>query len=66
MKKKSLFFLKVVHGDGITQLKHWADSGLPSQVTHFEKDFEYRWDYQYSGGLLTEERFVCSLLKYLS
>ncbi|XP_073995971.1 teneurin-a transmembrane protein isoform X3 [Rhodnius prolixus] len=47
---------EVVHGDGITQLKHWADSGLPSQVTHFEKDFEYRWDYQYSGGLLTEER----------
>ncbi|KAL1116307.1 hypothetical protein AAG570_005802 [Ranatra chinensis] len=47
---------EVVHGDGITQLKHWADSGLPSQVLHSEKDFEYRWDYQYSGGLLTEER----------
>ncbi|XP_014290946.3 teneurin-a isoform X3 [Halyomorpha halys] len=47
---------EVVHGDGITQLKHWPDSGLPSQVLHFEKDFEYRWDYQYSGGLLTEER----------
>ncbi|BES99420.1 EGF-like domain [Nesidiocoris tenuis] len=47
---------EVVHGDGISQLKHWADSGLPSRVTHVEKDFEYRWDYQFNGGLLTEER----------
>ncbi|XP_075213771.1 teneurin-a transmembrane protein [Lycorma delicatula] len=47
---------EIVHGDGITQIKQWAQTGLPSQVLHSEKDFEYRWDYQYSGGLLTEER----------
>ncbi|XP_054267852.1 teneurin-a-like isoform X4 [Macrosteles quadrilineatus] len=47
---------EVVHGDGVTQIKHVPNTNLPSQILHTEKDFEYRWDYQYSGGLLQEER----------
>ncbi|KAG8307286.1 hypothetical protein J6590_024932 [Homalodisca vitripennis] len=47
---------EVVHGDGVTQIKHVPNTKLPSQILHSEKDFEYRWDYQYSGGLLMEER----------
>lgn len=49
---------QIVHGDGKTTLNYWADSGLPSQVVHFGKDFEYRCDSQYSGGLLVEERIT--------
>nr|XP_018915751.1 PREDICTED: teneurin-a isoform X2 [Bemisia tabaci] len=49
---------EIVHGDGKTTLNYWADSGLPSQVVHFGKDFEYRCDSQYSGGLLVEERIT--------
>lgn len=51
-----LYYLQIVHGDGITQIKHVPNTGLPSQILHSEKDFEYRWDYQYNGGLLMEER----------
>lgn len=51
-----LYAFQIVHGDGITQIKQLLTTGLPSQVLHSEKDFEYRWDYQYSGGLLIEER----------
>lgn len=51
-----LHVFQIVHGDGITQIKQLLTTGLPSQVLHSEKDFEYRWDYQYSGGLLIEER----------
>lgn len=48
--------LQIVHGDGLTQIKHVPNTKLPSQIIHSEKDFEYRWDYEYKGGLLTEER----------
>ncbi|KAJ8912649.1 hypothetical protein NQ315_012725 [Exocentrus adspersus] len=47
---------EVVHGDGKTLYQYSETSGLPSQVNHVEQDLEYRWDYQYIGGLLMEER----------
>ncbi|XP_066592793.1 teneurin-a [Prorops nasuta] len=46
---------EVVHGDGKTEIKY-TESGLPSEVLHSERDVEYKWDYQYSAGLLMEER----------
>lgn len=47
---------EVVHGDGKTLYHYSQTSGLPSQVLHTELDLEYRWDYQFSNGLLMEER----------
>ncbi|KAG5879649.1 hypothetical protein JTB14_012096 [Gonioctena quinquepunctata] len=47
---------EVVHGDGKTLYQYSETSGLPSQVNHVEQDLEYRWDYQFIGGLLVEER----------
>lgn len=48
---------EVVHGDGKTSFQYSETSGLPSQVNHAEQDLEYRWDYQYIGGLyMLEER----------
>ncbi|XP_033329180.2 teneurin-a transmembrane protein isoform X3 [Megalopta genalis] len=46
---------EVVHGDGKSEIRY-TDSGLPSEVIHSERDVEYKWDYQYSAGLLVEER----------
>ncbi|XP_034947958.1 teneurin-a isoform X2 [Chelonus insularis] len=46
---------EVVHGDGKSEIRY-TESGLPSEVIHTEKDVEYKWDYQYSAGLLVEER----------
>ncbi|XP_063927987.1 teneurin-a isoform X7 [Zophobas morio] len=47
---------EVVHGDGKTLYHYSETSGLPSQISHVEPDLEYRWDYQFIGGLLMEER----------
>lgn len=47
---------EVVHGDGKSLYHYSPTTGLPSQVLHTEPDLEYRWDYQYTGGLLMEER----------
>jgi len=47
---------QVVHGDGVTKIKYYPNTQLPSQVLNVETDFEYRWDYQYTDGLLIEER----------
>lgn len=47
---------EIVHGDGKTIYHYSEATGLPSQVLHTEPDLEYRWDYQYTGGLLMEER----------
>lgn len=55
---KSKQLSELVHGDGRSQFIYSPTSGMPSQVLHFEKDLEYRWDYQYAGGLLYEERYV--------
>ncbi|XP_058794630.1 teneurin-a isoform X3 [Phymastichus coffea] len=46
---------EIVHGDGKSEM-HYTETGLPSEVIHSERDVEYKWDYQYSGGLLVEER----------
>ncbi|XP_076628800.1 teneurin-a transmembrane protein isoform X10 [Colletes latitarsis] len=46
---------EVVHGDGKSEIRY-TESGLPSEVIHSERDVEYKWDYQYSAGLLVEER----------
>lgn len=46
----------MVHGDGVTKVKYYPNTQLPSQVLNIETDFEYRWDYQYNDGLLIEER----------
>lgn len=47
---------EVIHGDGKTAYRYSTTTGLPSQVLHVEPELEYRWDYQFVGGLLTEER----------
>lgn len=47
---------ELLHGDGKSQFIYAQSTGLPSQVLHTERELEYRWDYQYSGGLLLEER----------
>lgn len=47
---------EIVHGDGRTEITYSKSSGMPSEVLHTEKDMDYRWDYQYVGGLLIEER----------
>lgn len=57
---------EVVHGDGKTLYHYAAETGLPSQVLHTEADVEYRWDYQYVGGLLMEERIDFSAKSGLS
>ncbi|KAL7300753.1 hypothetical protein TKK_0006730 [Trichogramma kaykai] len=46
---------EVVHGDGKSEI-FYTETGLPSEVIHSERDVEYKWDYQYSAGLLVEER----------
>lgn len=46
----------MVHGDGKSLYTYSETTGMPSQVSHVEKDFEYQWDYQYDSGLLSEER----------
>ena len=46
---------EVVHGDGKSEM-HYTEMGLPSEVIHSERDVDYKWDYQYSAGLLVEER----------
>lgn len=47
---------ELLHGDGKSQFIYSPTTGMPSQVLHTERELEYRWDYQYSGGLLFEER----------
>ncbi|PSN55675.1 Teneurin-a [Blattella germanica] len=47
---------EVLHGDGRSQINYSPLTGFPSEVLHSEKEFEYRWDYQYVAGLLMEER----------
>lgn len=47
---------EIVHGDGRSEFSYNSVTGLPSTVSHSERELEYRWDFEYSGGLLTEER----------
>lgn len=47
---------EIVHGDGRSEFGYNSVTGLPGTVSHSERDLEYRWDFEYSNGLLTEER----------
>ncbi|KAJ9586714.1 hypothetical protein L9F63_019697, partial [Diploptera punctata] len=47
---------EVLHGDGHSQINYSPLTGFPSEVLHSEREFEYRWDYQFVAGLLMEER----------
>ncbi|XP_023702268.1 teneurin-a isoform X2 [Cryptotermes secundus] len=47
---------EVLHGDGRSQINYSPLTGFPSELLHSEREFEYRWDYQYVAGLLMEER----------
>lgn len=47
---------QVVHGDGRSEFGYNAATGQPTTVAHIERDLEYRWDFEYAGGLLVEER----------
>jgi hypothetical protein len=52
----TLLCLQVLHGDGRSQINYSALTGFPSELLHSEREFEYRWDFQYVAGLLMEER----------
>lgn len=52
----SPYLAECIHGDGKSRFSYSSLTGLPSQVLHTERDLDYRWDYQYQSGLLTEER----------
>ncbi|XP_030381653.1 teneurin-a isoform X2 [Scaptodrosophila lebanonensis] len=47
---------EVVHGDGRSEFQYNEATGMPSYVSHAERELEYRWDFEYAAGLLTEER----------
>lgn len=47
---------EIVHGDGRSEFGYNSVTGLPSTVSHAERDLEYRWDFEYNNGLLAEER----------
>jgi teneurin len=47
---------EVVHGEGKSEFSYNRETGMPNTVAHVERDLEYRWDFEYNGALLTEER----------
>ena len=47
---------EIIHGEGRSEFTYNQETGMPSTVAHTERELEYRWDYEYSGALLTEER----------
>lgn len=47
---------EIVHGDGRSEFTYNTVTGMPSTVAHSERELEYRWDFEYGNGLLTEER----------
>lgn len=47
---------EIVHGDGKSEFSYNELTGMPSTISHSERELEYRWDFEYTGGLLTEER----------
>lgn len=48
---------QIIHGDGKIELNYSDQSlGLVSEIVHYEKDLEYKWDLTHNGGKLTEER----------
>lgn len=57
---------EIVHGDGQSEFSYNSVTGMPSTVAHTERELEYRWDFEYTGGLLTEERIDFSAKTGLS
>ncbi|XP_058985366.1 teneurin-a isoform X3 [Musca domestica] len=47
---------EIVHGEGKSEFIYNDATAMPSTVSHTERELEYRWDFEYTGGLLTEER----------
>lgn len=47
---------EIVHGDGKSEFFYNTLTGMPTTVSHIERELEYRWDFEYTGDLLTEER----------
>ncbi|XP_055525741.1 teneurin-a isoform X2 [Wyeomyia smithii] len=47
---------EIVHGDGRTEFNYGTASNMLSVIFHTERDLEYRWDFDYIGELLLEER----------
>ncbi|XP_055298195.1 teneurin-a isoform X7 [Sitodiplosis mosellana] len=47
---------QIIHGDGKSEFEYNTMSGMPTTVTHVERELQYRWDLEYTGGLLSEER----------
>ncbi|XP_046803493.1 teneurin-a isoform X2 [Lucilia cuprina] len=47
---------EIVHGDGKSEFIYNEATAMPSTVSHTERELEYRWDFEYTGGLLSEER----------
>lgn len=47
---------EIVHGEGKSEFSYNKETGMPNTVAHTERDLEYRWDFEYNGALLTEER----------
>ncbi|CAG9802441.1 unnamed protein product [Chironomus riparius] len=48
--------LEIVHGEGKSEFTYDKENGMPNTVAHTERDLEYRWDFEYNGALMTEER----------
>nr|XP_029713903.1 teneurin-a isoform X3 [Aedes albopictus] len=57
---------EIIHGDGRSEFSYAASCSMPSAVVHTERDLEYRWDFDYVGGLLMEERIDFSAKTGLS
>jgi teneurin len=47
---------EIVHGEGKSEFSYNKETGMPNTVAHTERELEYRWDFEYNGALLTEER----------
>lgn len=47
---------EIVHGDGQSEFAYNPITGMLTTIAHTERELEYRWDFEYTGGLLTEER----------
>ncbi|KAL7028597.1 hypothetical protein ACKWTF_005910 [Chironomus riparius] len=47
---------EIVHGEGKSEFTYNKESGMPNTIAHTERDLEYRWDFEYNGALMTEER----------
>lgn len=57
---------EIIHGDGRSEFLYNPITGTLSTVGHSERDLEYRWDFEYQGGLLVEERIDFSAKTGLS